>query len=218
MKGLLLKDLYMFWKYCRAYLLLVAAFLVFSTISSDNAFFLIYPSLMTSLVPMSVLAYDEQHKWHQYALTLPYNRKQLVSVKFLLGLMAGGFIVLATALSQSIRMAVEGSFQISELLTLVGTVFAACFLTPSLSLPFIFKLGAEKGRIYYSISIGVVCAVAAMLSVRTSLASGVQNPLSSTVSIMPNPLFSIALLCLAAAAVYGFAWWLSIRFYEKREF
>ncbi len=218
MKGLLLKDLYMAWKYCRAYLLLVAAFLVFSSISSDNAFFLIYPSMMTSLMPISVLAYDEQHKWTQYSLTMPYTRAHLVSVKFLLGLMAGGFIVLATAVSQSIRMIVEGSFQLGSLLTMVGAVFAACFLTPSLSLPFIFKLGAEKGRIFYSISIGVVCAVAAMLSIRTSITSGVQNPLSSTVSILPNPLFSIALLCLASVAVYGFAWWLSIRFYEKREF
>ena len=43
MRGLLLKDLYMMAKYCRAYLLMAVVFVAVSLFSSDNLFFIFYP-------------------------------------------------------------------------------------------------------------------------------------------------------------------------------
>ena len=43
MKGLLLKDLYMAAKYCRAFLLIVVVFLAVSFFGDDNIFFVVYP-------------------------------------------------------------------------------------------------------------------------------------------------------------------------------
>ena len=39
MKGLLLKDFYLSWRYCRAFIVIVAVFLAVSFTGDDNIFF-----------------------------------------------------------------------------------------------------------------------------------------------------------------------------------
>ena len=89
MKGLLLKDFYLSWRYCRAFLVIVAVFLAVSFVGEDNVFFMIYPIMIASVIPMTLLSYDEHDKWTSYSGTLPYTRTQLVSSKYLVGLCFG---------------------------------------------------------------------------------------------------------------------------------
>lgn len=207
MRGLILKDLYMAWKYCKAYLLILVGFLMMTAGGHGNSFFLIYPSILCGLVPMSVLAYDELCSWHQYSLTLPYTRTQLVSAKYLVGLMCCILVIVLTGLVLGIRMVAQKAFSWAEWGTLTGTVVCCCFVGPALSMPFLFKLGPEKGRIFYSISIGIICAVAVILAM--SLPE--EGSAAVTGSVMP-------VACLVSVAFFAFSWWLSIRFYRKREF
>lgn len=207
MKGLLLKDLYMTWKYCKVYVLMVVGFLMIAAGGHSNSFFLIYPSIMSGMIPMSLLAYDEQHRWHQYSLTLPYTRAQLVSVKFLVGLTVCAVVVIASGLVLAIRMLVANEFSWGIWTVWVGCVLCSCFLGPSLSMPFIFKLGAEKGRIFYSFTIGVICAISVIVTL--NMPNGIDTPQAA--NLMP-------VVCVIAIAIYALAWLLSIRFYQKREF
>ena len=89
MKGLLLKDFYLSWRYCRAFLVIVAVFLAVSFTGDDNIFFLIYPIMIASVIPMTLVSYDEHDKWTAYSGTLPYTRAQLVSTKYLVGMCFG---------------------------------------------------------------------------------------------------------------------------------
>ena len=84
MKGLLLKDLYMVVKYCKAYLLIAVVFLAVSLMGSDNLFFIFYPCLLCGMIPVNLLAYDERSRWPQYCGTLPYTKGQIVSGKYLM--------------------------------------------------------------------------------------------------------------------------------------
>ncbi len=97
MKGLLVKDLYMSKTYCRVYLLIAAAFLALYAFSSvnghENLFFLLYPTVLAGMVPINLIAYESQCKWEQFAGTLPYTRAQLVSAKYLIGLMFFGILL-----------------------------------------------------------------------------------------------------------------------------
>lgn len=208
MKGLILKDLIMTWKYCKAFLLLIVMFLTVSAFSNDTMFYILYPSIMASMIPMTLQAYDERSKWELNALTMPYSRAQLVSVKFVIGLFAGVLVVIATAILQALRMFLTDSFQWDSWLSIVTLVFALSCIAPALSLPCIFKLGSEKGRIYHSVITGVICGGSVLLTFGfpelTTQALSASSPLP--------------ILCLVAIAIYGLSWWLSIRFYEKREF
>ena len=209
MKGLLLKDFYMIAKYCRSYLLILAFFLLASVFSDDNFFFIFYPCVLAGLIPITLLSYDERSRWNQYFGTLPYTKAQFVSVKYLISLLIVPVPLVFTAVSQSIKMYSLGTSDLPGLLLLLGQMLILALFPAALALPFIFKLGVEKGRLGYFITIAVICASAFIMPEFAK--SGVLQALR----ISPGLLF---VLILAASLVfYTASWQLSIRFYEKRE-
>ncbi|MGN0976478.1 MAG: ABC-2 transporter permease [Faecousia sp.] len=208
MKGLLLKDAYMAAKYCRAYLLIVAVFLIAAPFSGDNLFLMTYPCILASMVPVNLMAYDTQSKWEQYAGTLPCSRDQLVSAKYLIGLLASCGILALTGIVQSVRVA-TGSIQVQALASLMALALITSCIVPAITLPLIFRFGPEKGRILYLVVVGMACGISAAVSIT-------QSPsLFSREISLALPVLGLA--CLAAAGLYGASWYLSILFYKKRE-
>ena len=60
MSGLLLKDFYLMRKYCRGYAVIVVIFIMVSCIGDTNAFLLFYPCVLSGLIPITLLSYDER--------------------------------------------------------------------------------------------------------------------------------------------------------------
>ena len=207
MKGLLLKDLYMMRKYCKAYLLITVIFIAVSFASSENLFFIFYPCLLCGMIPVNLLGYDERSKWLQYSETLPYTKAQIVSGKYLIGIGTQLAVLLITGVAQAIRMSLEGTFSLSEHLILMMLLLILSLIASSITLPFMFKLGVEKGRMAYYIMIGLVCAGSIVSS--NLLASGIQSEIKFT-PILP-------IICLIGIGIYALSWYLSIVFYKKRE-
>lgn len=207
MKGLLLKDFYMMVKYCRSYVLMAAIFIAISYADSENMFFVFYPCLLCGMIPASLLSYDERSHWLQYSGTLPYTKAQLVSAKYLIGLMTQLAVLLLTALVQGLRMAHDGSFTAAGFAAMLALILVLSMLASSISLPFMFRLGVEKGRAAYYVMIGVICAGGAMGSVL----------LQGTAQLAGGMRLTLPLLCVAGAAIYALSWFWSIRLYEKRE-
>ncbi len=207
MKGLLLKDLYMAAKYCRLPLLLAAVFMVVSYFSDTNLFFLFYPCMVCGMIPITLLGYDENSKWLQYSRTMPYTSAQIVSAKYLIGLFAQLAMLLLTAIVQAVRMSVGGGFVLGEYLVLLMTLTVLSLVSSSISLPFMFKLGVQKGRLAYFVMVGL--ATAASVSAGTIL--GEQMPEVAPVAGMILPVF-----CLVGIGIYALSWYLSIVFFKKR--
>ena len=206
MKGLLLKDFYLSWRYCRAFLVIVAVFLAVSFTGDDNIFFLIYPIMIASVIPMTLVSYDEHDKWTAYSGTLPYTRAQLVSTKYLVGMCFGSVAFLISMAATTVRMMLGGGF-VLEQLAVVGTALLVLgCLGPALILPYVFKYGAEKGRIAFYITVGVFSGVAAVLA-----GMGFQ------IQTVARGLWPLAVVAGVSILLYALSWWLSIRFYQKRE-
>ena len=74
-------------------------------------------------------------------------------------------------------------------------------------MPFVFKLGVEKGRLAYYVMVGVVCggSVVASNVFRGQMQSEMQ---------VNAPLTVVALVCIG---IYALSWYLSVVFYQKRE-
>lgn len=200
MKGLLRKDFYMLWSYCKSFLLLI---LVFSLISlaEPNAFYTIYPVMIGSTLPVSLISYEERCKWNVYCQTLPLSRKTVVLEKYLLSAICGGGILGISAAIQFVAMTKAGSFSWSGYLNLMSTLLILSLVGPSVILPMIFKLGSEKGRYAYYFVIGAACALSAIFSEDQ----------------FPTIPISASLIPLIAAILYCLSCLLAIRFYEKRE-
>lgn len=207
MKGLLLKDWYMMRKYCRSYLLIAAVFIAVSLYSNDNLFFIFYPCLLCGMIPINLLGYDERSRWMQYSGTLPYTKTQIVSAKYLIGLLAQVTILIVTGIAQGVKMTVAGNFVFGEFVVLMLLMLIVATLTSSISLPFIFKLGVEKGRTAYFIMIGFVCGASILAS---SFFRG-----QLVAEIEPNAI--LAALAVAGIGVYALSWYLSVVFFKGRD-
>lgn len=207
MKGLILKDLYMAAKYCRAYALIAVVFLGVSTVNGEDSFFLYYPCLLCGMIPVNLLAYDERSKWLQYSATLPYSKAQIVSAKYLIGLMAQLVVLVATGIARAVQMHLAGNSDPAKLLLLLGSVLLLSAFASSVAMPFIFRWGVEKGRIAYYVMVGLVCAGA---FIAEDLIAVIPAGMSAAGSLTP-------MFCLTATGLYGLSWFLSIKCFQARE-
>ena len=204
MKGLLLKDLYMIKKYCKSYLFITMLFIVISFASSENLFFIYYPCLLCGMIPVNLLGYDEHSRWMQYCETMPYTKSQIVSGKYIIGLGTQVIVLLVVGISQAIRMSINGTFLIGEYLVIMMLLLTMALVASSITLPFIFKLGIEKGRMAYYIMIGIVCAGSIVSS------KILTNMIRVDINLLP-------ITCVLGIIIYAFSWYLSIVFYKKRQ-
>lgn len=207
MKGLLLKDLYMTMKYCRMYLLIAAVFIAVSFAGNDNLFFIFYPCLFCGMIPVSLLGYDERSHWLQYSDTLPYTKGQIVSCKYVIGLMAQIAMLIVTGIAQAVRTSTNGTFELKGYIVLMLTILIISMITSSISLPAMFKFGVEKGRIAYYVMVGVICAAGGAAS--SVFGDDFQAKFQSDTFI--------PILCLVGIGIYALSWCMSIAFYKKRE-
>ena len=207
MKGLLLKDWYMVKKYCRAYLLIAIVFIAISFFSNDNMFFVFYPCLLCGMIPVNLLAYDERSHWMQYSGTLPYTKTQIVSGKYLIGLLAQLAVLAATGIAHGVKMYAAGNFVLGDFAVLMLLMLIVSTLASSICLPFVFKLGVEKGRTAYYVMVGFVCGASVLAS------SILRGQLMG--EIQPNLI--LGLLAIVGISVYILSWYLSVMFFKKKE-
>ena len=104
-------------------------------------------------------------------------------------------------------MGIEGNFILKEFLVLMMLLLIIASVASSLTLPFVFKYGVEKGRVAYYVMIGVVCA--GSIITPNIFKDSLQNEIQLN-SVLP-------IGCIVGIAIYVVSWCLSIEFYKKRE-
>ena len=194
-------------KNCRMSLIIAVVFGLISLISPGNSFFLFYPCMISGMIPVTLLGYDERNRWNEYSGTLPYSRAELVTVKYLIGLICQGTMMLLILLGYAIKNSITGTFRTEEFLSIVWILITVSLLATAISLPFIFRLGIEKGRVAYYISLGIVAALCVIGS------SFVSGDLTGGVSVP----YALSAACGVSLVLYALSWYCSVRFYQKRE-
>ena len=206
MKGLLHKDMIMTMKYCRSFLLVTAIFVAALLLEPDNGFYMAYPSLFVSMIPVTLISYDERDKWDQFSGILPASRGMLVSVKYLIGLLFQLAVLALSGIAWFIGLNRTGTFGAGEYLSTLVILMSVAILVPAILLPCIFKLGVEKGRMAYYIVMGLFGAAAAMVAFTEVDFGAVAMPEWGTGGIF-----------LVCAGLYALSWQLSIQIYKKKE-
>lgn len=202
MKGLLLKDWYAVKTYFRSFLLLYVIFIVSSCLVEGNTFFLYYPCILSGMIAMSLISYEEKEKWDVFAATLPYSRAQLVSSKYLITLIIGGVLALGVTAAQAGAMLWRHNFDVLNLLKVVSMLITMTLLPAALTLPFIYKFGSQKGRLAYYLVLGIACGL--LVAVGT-----IRNMTQA-----PSPVASVnVLVFVVAVLVYLASWYISIHIY-----
>lgn len=207
MKGLIIKDLYMTAKYCRSNIIISFLFLLLSLASPDNLFFTFYPAMLGGMIPTNILAYDERSRWIQYSDTLPYSRAQIVSGKYIIGLIAQGTIIVSIGIAHAAVMISNGTFSTEAFGVFMMLILTMSLISSSINLPFMFKYGVEKGRLAYYVMVGIVCggSVAASQIMTESTEQEI-----NLFGVLP-------IVCLIGIGIYALSWYFSVVFYKKRE-
>lgn len=213
MKGILIKDLYVAAKQCRYLLISPIVFIAISVFGQNTGtlFFAFFASLLMSMFPMTIMSFDERSRWDVFSIALPYKRSDMVLSKYVLS-MAGN--IAAAALYFVISLIVNaGNWDLEFNFSIAVIAASFGFIYTAIAFPPIFKLGVEKGRIWYLISIVAISAIGGGIAEN---ASGFFTPTTEPIP-MENLsagliAFPISIILVAISAV------ISIKFYEKREF
>ncbi len=217
MKGLMLKDWYMIKKHCRIHLVIILFFLAGGIISGE-LFFLFYPCVLAGMLPTTLLAYDEHNKWMQYSATFPYKRSQIVGSKYMIGALLVAVTLVLTFVANFIFQLRKGGIDFSLLSVVLSTVMLLGVSMPSISLPFMFKLGVQKGRTAYFITLGVIfgsVTLVPLLFRELALPIPFLPTLEKLLSLTQYILLPLTLII--AVVICAVSYMISVKLYEKKE-
>lgn len=209
MKGLLIKDFYMVKKHCLILIIVSILFLLasLSLFSGKSMYFSYYSMAIISVIPISIIGYDEAYKWNRYEVLTPVSRALSVLEKYLLLFI----IILPTVLIYSITLSVFHSLTFQNSINLMAIMFFVGAISPIIVFPIIFRFGYLKGRI-----INIIIAVIFVLSINIISAKTITGDMFIEGTFTPqNNTFLFAFI---AVILLIFSCMLSIKLYSKREF
>lgn len=174
MKSLIMKDLYNIGHNAKSMFFILLVFAVIYIPLSGAQIYIFISAVLCCMMTITTFSFDNISNWTRYAMIMPVSKKDLVAGKFatLFIFTAGGTVFgLAAGL---IGSAVTGKFSlgltgIGEILFTALIAFAIAIIFGSMSIPLVFKFGAERGRIIllvaFLVPLGICFAVYQLLSV-----------------------------------------------------
>lgn len=209
MKGLLLKDGYQTVSQMKTMYLTVAVVLVvwmFST-SDSYAFPISYAAIFLGVLPVNLLGYDQNSGWVEYSLTLPVSKKVLVAEKYLVGLLCAAASVVIGGLFVVVLSLRKGAALDGMALFFVGNGVNTILLMNGISLPLMYRFGAEKARMIYILTFA---GFGALIAGGGALVDEFQT----------NGLFQASIglgaaLFVVVLVLYVLSWRLSVAWYGK---
>ncbi len=207
MKGLLYKDFLIIRKQFLRFLLVPAAFFVITLFMGKSLYFSYYAVAILSILPISILGYEENWKWHKYEIILPVNRATLVTEKYLLSLI----LIIPAVFIEGIVFMLLYDFSLIIILNWICINIFCGMIIPCIDFPLVMRFGYMKGRISNFIIIAVMSASITIINFRSSsgetLMNGTFTPQKFSFLFLP-----------AAAVLFIVSCLLTIKLYLKREF
>ena len=154
--------------------------------------------LLSIMMPISSMSYDEAGQWYRYAFSLPIPRRTLVLSKYVLGFLVslGGLVV--SAIGNIIILALtNGDNALESWLTIIGFLeLGVIFL--SIIIPILFKYGVEKGRLFIVV-IAVIPSLLVALLGSTLKTFGTLMPSAELLQaiLYSSPLFTLAIFLIS---------------------
>ncbi|MDY4953483.1 MAG: ABC-2 transporter permease [Candidatus Onthomonas sp.] len=200
MKGLLLKDLYTLGKQMKLFLLFILIFAITPGLSL-SAFAVMYASML----PMTALAYDERSKWNILASMMPYSATELVLSKYLLGYLMAICAALCSLVAQLVISFFRHTPVDQDALLTLPIFVCIAFLFLAISLPFLFKLGVERGRLIFLVLLAALAVSVVLLT----------DQLVELLSGFIPSVWTIPICLICAVAVNVFSVLFSVKIYKN---
>lgn len=208
MLGLLKKDLKSLAQQGRVSILLLGAYAVIFLLSGngvDAGLLMGMMSMLSVLLPITALSYDEKANWDRYSLTMPISRNMLVGSKYLLSVL----IALVCILLSLVICLVSNAIPLGESLLLSWVMGGVALFLAAITYPIYFKLGVEKAR-YVFMAVFLTPTILSLILARMDLSLPAVDE-AQIDRLLP-------FLPLVALALFAASYLISCRIYAKKEF
>ena len=224
MKGLITKDLLQLKSYPKTLIIFMIIFIFVSLEpknSSMDEILIIMMTLGLGMFGMATFSYDEMAKADKYILTFPLTKKEIVLSKYILAIaltILGAVLGMIMSLAVSIIMKKALPNIIDMISIALGGVFGIS-LVESIQIPCIYKMGAEKGRIYMFLITAIIAFLAGgIIFFGEKLSSNhILNSFLNIVNIGLE-LFLPLILLVFIITIYYISFKISYKIYLKKEF
>lgn len=165
MKGLLYKDFCVLKKQVKILIVFVVFYAIWSVTAKIPSMMGTMVILLSIMMPISSMSYDEAGQWYRYAFSLPISRRTLVLSKYMLGFLTalGGLVV--SAIGNLVILSLTNWENALESWITIGAFLEIGVIFLSILIPVLFKFGVEKGRL-------LIIAVAVIPSMLVTLLAG----------------------------------------------
>lgn len=213
MKGLLLKDWYQVWSSMKTMYLAVAVVLIIWMFGSSSSYVfpVSYAAFFLGILPVNLLTYDQSVGWVEYGQTLPVSKKTLVAEKYLVGLLCAAAAVVIGGLFVTVIPLRTGTAPDKDVLSLLAGSVCSILLVNGISLPLLYRFGAEKARMIYILTFA---GFGAMLGGGGAVLQEVQQKSADGWPLYP-PFWLAAAFLLAVLALYAVSWRVSVAWYGE---
>ena len=211
MKGLLLKDFCLLKKQMKLMVVFVIFYAIWAVAAKIPSMMGTMVILLSIMMPITSMSYDEAGQWYRYAFSLPIPRRTLVLSKYVLGfLVALGGLVVSAIGNLVVLSLTNWENSLESWLIIVGFLeIGMIFL--SIIIPVLFQFGVEKGRFLVVVIAVVPSLLSAMLGSLLKT-SGVPMPSAEVLQaiLYSSPLFTFA--------VFLISFRISVRICQKKEY
>ena len=206
LKGLILKDLYLVRIQILIVTIVLAVYIVMALISSGGGsigtFTGTYSVVVMSLLPITILNFDEKSKWGRYSAAMPVSRRANVLSKYII------MVVLSVINAAVIGLVYTLSKESARMIFIVF-ILAASLTTGSVVTALGYKFGSTNARFIFTAVIFV--AVISAVAVAGGISISFGNELGSGLTIAALIFLAVsALVCLASYMI-------SAHIYENKD-
>lgn len=218
MKGLLIKDFKLLKGQKQFYGVIALMMIVFLAINTNFSFLISYITLMTSVLTLSTISYDEYENGMGYLFTLPVSRREYVLEKYLFSIVTTAPVLLGIS---GLIFAVSGirhiEFTKEEYMASVAASIVISTVMLSIMIPAQLKFGADKSRVAMMIVFGGGFA-AVYISVRLCEVFGIDWKAGINRIDTCEPMVLLSALVVICGILIIVSYLFSLRFLVKREF
>ena len=211
MLGMMRKDLCLLLQRSRAMLMMAGVGIIIG-FSTDGSFMIGYLTMISAILTIGTISYDEFDNGYPFLLTLPVTRRSYVTAKYifcflgdLVGWAAASVIYAGCCLAKGAGLGMEQLAAALVFLPVVG-------LMTAVMLPLQLKYGAEKSRLALAVLFGGIGVLGAL---GMKLFPGLPDTLRAFPEISGAALGAAALGAVVAAVALSY--WISLGIMEKKE-
>lgn len=210
MKGLMIKEIIMIKKLLIPIILFVATGII-TGVFGGNPFFGFILAIFLSAMVIGNYNRDELSKWNQYSVAMPWERKTVVSFRYIL-IITLSFI--STVLSTTIYLmsVATGKCEFSgEMLTVVAIgSFTISLLLPTFCTPITLKFSSNTAMFALMIVGGGIGGLSAAILSEDDLVN-IVGKLSGVANLIPY------IIAVAILVLYAVSWAISLKIYQKKD-